>query len=78
MYKVLQHIGNDLYEKKLDSYHCLNKKKQSGFTEISRSEDCKQVIRVKKDLKDLNPTDLDSPEETPCVPITEYFGTNEK
>ena len=36
------------------------------------------MLRVKKDLKDLNPTDLEFLEETPCVPITEYYGRNEK
>ena len=49
LYKVLQHIGNDICEKKLESYHRLNKKKQSGDSEVSWRKDCKQVLRVKKD-----------------------------
>ena len=39
-------------------------KKQSYNSEISRKRDFEQVIRVKKDLKYLNPTGLDFPEET--------------
>ena len=31
-------------------------------SEISRTKDSEQLRKVKKDLKDLNPTDLDFPE----------------
>ena len=39
-------------------------KKRSDDSEISRTKDSEQVIKVKKDLKDLNPTDSDFPEGT--------------
>ena len=39
-------------------------KKRSDDSEISRTKDSEQVIEVKKDLKDLNPTDSDFPEGT--------------
>ena len=34
-------------------------KKQSYDNEISKRKDCEQVIRVKKDFKDLNATNFD-------------------
>ena len=34
-------------------------KKRSYDSEISKRKNCTQVMRVNKDLKDLNPTDLD-------------------
>ena len=40
-------------------------KKRSNDSEISSQKDCEQVMKVKKDLKDLNPTDLDFLERTP-------------
>ena len=39
-------------------------KKRSDDSEISRTKDSEQVIKVKKNLKDLNPNDSDFPEET--------------
>ena len=39
-------------------------KKRSDDSEISRTKDSEQVIKVKKGLKDLNPTDSDFPEGT--------------
>ena len=62
--KVLQNIGADTCEEKIELYHHLNKKKQSYNSEISRMKDCEQVVRVKKDFKDLNSTDLGFPERT--------------
>ena len=56
--KVVQHIGADICEEKIKSYHRLNKKRQSEIREISRRKDCEQVMKVKKDLKDLSPSDL--------------------
>ena len=40
------------------------KRRRSGDSEISRRKDCQQIMRVKKELKDLNPTHLDFPEGT--------------
>ena len=39
-------------------------KKRSNDSEISRTKDSEQVIKVKKGLKDLNPIDSDFPEGT--------------
>ena len=56
--KVVQHIGADICKEKLESYHRLNKKRQSESSEISRRKDCEQVMKIKNDLKDLSPSDL--------------------
>ena len=53
MYKGLQPIGTDIYQEKPSQ-----QKKQSDYSENSKRKDYEQVIRVKKDLKDLNTTDL--------------------
>ena len=62
--KVLQHTGADICEENIESSHRLNKKSNQTIVTFSRRKDCEQVMRVKKDLKDLNPTDLDFPEGT--------------
>ena len=64
MCKVLQQIGADTCEKKLELYYRLNKKRRLDDSDIFRRKDCEQVMRVKKDLKDLNPNNLDFPEGT--------------
>ena len=51
------------------------KKNRSDDSEISMTEDSEQVKKVKKGLKDLNPTDSDFPEGTRMLG---YFGTNIK
>ena len=55
--KPLQHIGADIFEEKLESYLLLNQKKRSDDSENSWTKNSEQVIKVKKRLKDLNPTD---------------------
>ena len=40
------------------------KKRRSDDSEIFKRKYCEQVMRVKKDLKDLNPNNLDFPEGT--------------
>ena len=55
-----------------------------GFITIvkfSKRKVCQQVLRVKKELKNIDPSGFDFPEGTPmsmkvCVPITKYYGTN--
>ena len=82
--KVLQHIGADICEEKIESHHRINKKSNRTIVKFSRRKDCEQVMRVKKDLKDLDPTDLDFPAGTRLFindglcPITGDFGTNVK
>ena len=49
-------------------------KKPSYDSDISRRKDCEQVIRVKKDFQDLNPTDFrftgkETAVHEACVPI---------
>ena len=63
VHKVLQHNRAEICEEKIESCHHLNNKKKSDRTivQFSRMKDCEQVMRVKKDLKDLNPTDSDFP-----------------
>ena len=64
MCKVLQQLRADTCEEKLKSYYRLNKKRRSDNSDIFRGKDCEHVMRVKKDLKDLNPNNLDFPEGT--------------
>ena len=53
---------------------------------LSTRKGCEKVMRVKKDLKHLNPTDLDFAQRTrifikeliSCVPNARDFGTNAK
>ena len=74
MCKGLQHIGTDICWEKPPQ-----QKKQLDDSENSRKKVYEQVIRVKKDLKDLNPTNLDFPERIRLFIInTRYFGTNIK
>ena len=63
MCKVL-HIGADIFEEKIELYHSLNKKSYRRIVTFSRNKDCELVTMIQKDLKDLNPTDLDFPEGT--------------
>ena len=60
--KVLPHIGAYIFDEKLELYHRLNKK--SPRTIMKFLGDSKQMMKVKKDVKDLNATYLDFPEET--------------
>ena len=61
--KVLQHIGVDTCEERIESRHCLNKEIDHTIVKFL-GEKTEQVMGVKKDLKDLNPTDLDLSEGT--------------
>ena len=62
VWKVLAHIGAYIFEEKLELYHRLNKK--SNPTIVNFLGDSKQVMKVKKHVKDLNPSYLDFPEGT--------------
>ena len=54
-------IEADICEEKIKSCHCLNIKSDRAIVKFSWRKDCEQVMRVKNDLKVLNPTDLDFP-----------------
>ena len=58
-YKVLQHIGIDISEEKIESYHCNNKSSGSAILKFSRRKDCKKVMRLKIELRNLEPSDID-------------------
>ena len=64
VFKVLQHIRADMCEEKIESCHCLNKEIDHTIVKFLGKKDCEQMMGVKKDLKDLNPTGLDFPEGT--------------
>ena len=59
--KVLQHIGADICQEKIESCHRLNKKSDHTIVKFLGGKTVNRM-RVKKDLKALNPTDLDFPE----------------
>ena len=58
-YKVLQHIGIDRSEERIESYHCNNKSSGSTILKFSRRKDCEKVMRLKIELRKLEPSDID-------------------
>ena len=59
--RVLQHIGANITNEKIESCHRLNKNADRTIVKFLRRKDCNQVMRVKNDLKKLKPADLDLP-----------------
>ena len=57
--RVLQHIGANITNEKIESCHRLNKNADRTIVKFLRRKDCEQVMRVKSELKKLKPADLD-------------------
>ena len=57
--RVLQHIGANITNEKIDSCHRPNKNIHRAIVKFLKRKDCDQVMRVKSELKKLKPADLD-------------------
>ena len=61
--KVFNSIGFDIEEDRIEVCHRLTKFDHT-IDKFSRRKDCQHLMRIKKGLKDLNPTNLSFPEGT--------------
>ena len=61
--KVFDKFGVHVEEKDVQACHC-SKDSDSVIIKLSDRKDSLQVLRIKKDLKSLDPTELDFPEGT--------------
>ena len=61
--KVFNSIGFDIEEDRIEACHRLTKSDRT-IVKFSRRKDCQHLMRIKKGLKDLNPTNLSFPEGT--------------
>ena len=60
---VFKKIGVEIDERDVQPCHGLKEKERTIVKFVNR-KDCLQILRVKKDLKSLDPTELDFPENT--------------
>ena len=80
---VFDELGVHVEGKDIQACHCL-KDNDRDIIKLSNEKDNLQVLRVKKDLKSLNPTELDLPEgmiifiNRVFVPIIMICGRNAK
>ena len=78
---VFNRIGVVVKPDDIEACHRLYNDKET-IVKFSKRKDCQQVLRVKKKLKNIDPSEFDFPEGTPylsmkvCVPITKCYGTN--
>ena len=61
--KIFNSIGFDIEEDRIEACHRLTKSDRT-IVKFSRRKDCQHLMRIKKGLKDLNPTNLSFPEGT--------------
>ena len=63
---VFKKIGVEIDERDVQACHCLKEKDYGKWTIVKfiNRKDCLQILRVKKELKSLDPTDLNFPENT--------------
>ena len=59
--RVLQHIGANITNEKIESCHRLSKNTDRTIVKFLRRKHCDQVMKVKSELKKLKPADLDLP-----------------
>ena len=62
--RILHHIGGNISGDKTEACHRLDKNSDRTIVKFSSRKDCEHTMRVKKDLKDLDATDLDLPAGT--------------
>ena len=63
MRSVLKKIGVEIDEWDVQACHRLKEKEKTIVKFVNR-KDCLQIFRMKKDLKSIDPTELDFPENT--------------
>ena len=61
--KAFNSVGFDIKEDRIEACHRLTKSDRI-IVKFSRRKDCQNLMRIKKGLKDLNPTNLNFPEGT--------------
>ena len=61
MLSILQKIGYTIDPTFTVDCHRLGKNNDIVIVQFTRRKDCKEILKVKKDLKDLNMDDLDLP-----------------
>ena len=61
--RVFKRIGVEIDERNVQTCHHL-KEKERIIVKLVNMKDCLQILRVKKELKSLDPTELDFPENT--------------
>ena len=62
--KVLQHIGDHITEERIESWDRVNKSIDGTILKFSRRKDREKVMRLKSELKNLEPIDTSLPEGT--------------
>ena len=62
--RILHYIDVNISGDKIEACHRLGKKSDRTIVKFSSRKDCEHTMRVKKDLKDLDATDLDLPAGT--------------
>ena len=62
--RILHHIGVNISGNKIEACHRLGKNRDRTIVKFSRRKGSEHTTRVKKDLKDLDATDLDFPAGT--------------
>ena len=79
--RILHHIGVNISGYKIEACHGLGKNSDRTIAKFSSRKYCEHTMRVKKDLKDLDTTDLDLPagkrlyiNDSLCVLIIESCG----
>ena len=61
---IFQKVDCTIAPEFIDDCHRLSKNSNRVIVKFTRRKDCKQVLQVKKDLKDLTADDLDLPQGT--------------
>ena len=64
---IFQKVGCTIAPEFIDDCHRLGKNNDRVIVKFTRRKDCKQVLQVKKDLKDLTADDLDLPRGTKII-----------
>ena len=59
---ILQKVDSTITPEFIDDCHQLGKNNDRVIVKFTRGKDCKKVLQVKKDLKDLTADDLDLPQ----------------
>ena len=62
--RILHHIGVNISGDKIEACHRLGKNSDRTIVKFSSRKDCEHTMRVQKDLKNLDATDLDLPAGT--------------
>ena len=77
---IFQKIGCTIDPTFIDDCHWLGKSDYWVIVKFTRRKNCKQILKVKKDLRDLNMDDLELPRKTKIyinqiyVLIIEFYG----